>query len=199
MTRIMLATIGLLVLAVCPTAAQQPKKEAPPRLVSPEVHADKKVTFRIYAPKATEVTVRGDWMTGPPAKLDEGREGRLVGDRRPARPRTSTATPSRWTGSAPWTRRTRRSSRGSPASTTCSSCAGPEADFQDNKPVPHGDVRKVWYQSTTLGAAADARLHAAGVRRGHATSTRSSTCSTAAATRTPAGARSAGPGSSWTT
>src|SRR5262249_22780732 len=22
--------------------------------------------------------------------------------------------------------------------------------FQDNKPVPHGDVRKVWYQSTTL-------------------------------------------------
>src|SRR5207302_8821769 len=27
---------------------------------------------------------------------------------------------------------------------------GPEADFQDNKPVPHGDVRKVWYRSGTL-------------------------------------------------
>src|SRR5581483_1057781 len=27
----------------------------------------------------------------------------------------------------------------------------PEADFEDNKPVPHGEVRQVWYQSTTLG------------------------------------------------
>jgi enterochelin esterase family protein len=23
--------------------------------------------------------------------------------------------------------------------------SGPEADFQDDKPVPHGDVRKVWW------------------------------------------------------
>src|SRR4029077_19157959 len=28
--------------------------------------------------------------------------------------------------------------------------SGPEADFQDNKLVPHGDLRKVWYQSGTL-------------------------------------------------
>src|SRR5262245_44921030 len=57
------------------TVAQQPKKEVPPRVVSPEVHADKKVTFRINAPKATEVTVRGDWMSGPPEKLSKDEKG----------------------------------------------------------------------------------------------------------------------------
>ena len=67
-----LTILGLLTLAgfsVSPTAAQQPKKEPPARLVSPEVHADKKVTFRINAPKATEVTVRGDWTAGPPENI----------------------------------------------------------------------------------------------------------------------------------
>jgi enterochelin esterase family protein len=34
----------------------------PPNIVSPEVHADRKVTFRIHAPKAEEVTLFGDWM-----------------------------------------------------------------------------------------------------------------------------------------
>jgi enterochelin esterase family protein len=28
---------------------------------------------------------------------------------------------------------------------------GAEATFQENKSVPHGEIRKVWYQSTTLG------------------------------------------------
>jgi enterochelin esterase-like enzyme len=35
--------------------------------------------------------------------------------------------------------------------------AGAEADYQDNKAVPHGEVRKVWYQSTTLNE--QRRLH----------------------------------------
>jgi enterochelin esterase-like enzyme len=32
--------------------------------VSPEVHPDRKVTFRIDAPKASEVTLTGDWLAG---------------------------------------------------------------------------------------------------------------------------------------
>src|SRR3954454_15992769 len=40
------------------------------RLVSPEVHPDRKVTFRIRAPKAAEVTLTGDWLgTAPAPKL----------------------------------------------------------------------------------------------------------------------------------
>ncbi len=34
----------------------------PDGIVSPEIHADRTVTFRIRAPKATEVTIYGDWM-----------------------------------------------------------------------------------------------------------------------------------------
>jgi enterochelin esterase-like enzyme len=46
--------------------AQRP---APP-LQSPEVHADRTVTFRIKAPKASDVTLTGDWLgTTPPPKL----------------------------------------------------------------------------------------------------------------------------------
>jgi enterochelin esterase family protein len=35
----------------------------PPPAVSPEVHADRTVTFRIQAPRAAEVTFNGDWLT----------------------------------------------------------------------------------------------------------------------------------------
>src|SRR5438093_1560384 len=34
-------------------------------LVSPEVHADRTVTFRIRAPQATTVTLTGDWLATP--------------------------------------------------------------------------------------------------------------------------------------
>src|SRR4051795_2089501 len=34
----------------------------PPAVNSPEVHPDGRVTFRIRAPKASEVTFFGDWM-----------------------------------------------------------------------------------------------------------------------------------------
>ena len=50
-------------------------------LVSPEVHADHTVTFRLYAPKAAEVTLTGDWMatlearTGGTTKMTKGSDG----------------------------------------------------------------------------------------------------------------------------
>ncbi len=36
----------------------------PPAFQSPEVLSDRRVAFRIYSPKATAVTLRGDWMEG---------------------------------------------------------------------------------------------------------------------------------------
>src|SRR5262245_46186562 len=45
-------------------------------LVSPEVLSDRRVTFRIYAPKASEVTLRGDWMETPgPVKMEKNDQG----------------------------------------------------------------------------------------------------------------------------
>src|SRR5690349_23408319 len=45
-------------------SAQQPQQ---PRVVSPEVLSDRRVTFRIRAPKASEVTLTGDWLGTTPA------------------------------------------------------------------------------------------------------------------------------------
>jgi enterochelin esterase family protein len=154
MTRTTLATVGSFILAIGPIAAQQPKKDPP--LVSPEVHPDKKVTFRISAPKASEVTLRGDWMTGPAAKLEKDERGvwsitvePLVPDFysysftvdgvRTIDPRNPTI------------------KQGIASLDSMFFLAGPEADFQDNKPVPHGDIRQVWYNSTTLGT--QRRMH----------------------------------------
>jgi enterochelin esterase family protein len=144
-----LCLAALIVHSAPPAAAQPPKKDAPPRVVSPEVHADKKVTFRINAPKATEVTVRGDWMTGPPEKLAKDERGVwsvTVGPLAPdfysyafAVDGVRTLDPQNATVK-----------QGVGSLDNMFFLPGPEADFQDNKPVPHGDVRKVWYQSSTL-------------------------------------------------
>src|SRR5947209_3846902 len=49
-----------LALAIALSAmAQTP---TPDGVVSPEVHPDRTVTFRVKAPKASEVTLYGDWM-----------------------------------------------------------------------------------------------------------------------------------------
>ena len=149
-TLVILSLCTLAGFAGTPTTAQQPKKELPLRVVSPEVHADKRVTFRINAPKATEVTVYGDWMTGE-EKLTKDENGVWSVTVGPLAPdfysyaftvdgvRTLDAVnPTIKQGNIVY------------AIANMFSLNGPEADFQDNKLVPHGDVRQVWYQSATL-------------------------------------------------
>ena len=46
-----------------------------PAVVSPEVLPDHRVTFRLLAPKAQEVTFTGDWITGSGPKLVKGEDG----------------------------------------------------------------------------------------------------------------------------
>jgi enterochelin esterase-like enzyme len=58
MTRTSLFLVAVLLLAASGFAQTPP----PDGLVSPEVHSDGKVTFRIRAPKAAEVTLFGDWL-----------------------------------------------------------------------------------------------------------------------------------------
>src|SRR5215470_3006877 len=72
------AMFALALTAVSVAFAQQPQRQPTPNdtLVSPEVQSDKRVTFRIYAPKATEVELRGDWMEGPgTVKLEKDDKG----------------------------------------------------------------------------------------------------------------------------
>jgi enterochelin esterase-like enzyme len=64
----------------------QPQK--PPAVVSPEIAGDRTVTFRIYAPKASEVMVTGDWMsrTDKPIPLLKRDDGVWVGTAGPLEP-----------------------------------------------------------------------------------------------------------------
>jgi len=57
----MKAFIPLLLVTVTAAAcfAQAPRADS---LVSPEVHPDRRVTFRVRAPKAAEASLFGDWM-----------------------------------------------------------------------------------------------------------------------------------------
>ena len=48
--------------------------QTPPAASFPEVHADRSVTFRIAAPKATEVTLTSDWQSSA-QKLEKGADG----------------------------------------------------------------------------------------------------------------------------
>jgi enterochelin esterase family protein len=60
--------ISSLWLALSLASLAWPQAPPPDTLVSPEVHPDRRVSFRIRAPKASEVTVFGDWM---PANTQE--------------------------------------------------------------------------------------------------------------------------------
>jgi enterochelin esterase family protein len=69
--------------AQAPAPAPAAPSSTADQVVSPEVHADHTVTFRVYAPKATDVLLWGDWMatptmatrTGGTAKMTKGADG----------------------------------------------------------------------------------------------------------------------------
>jgi enterochelin esterase-like enzyme len=153
MTRMALILLGLVGLTPAPVLAQPPKRQPTPNdtLVSPEVHPDRKVTFRIYAPKASEVTLRGDWMeTFAPVSLMKDEKGvwsAVVGPLAPDFYSYSFTVD----GVRTLDPKNPTIKQGVTSLDNMFFLSGPEADFQDNKPVPHGDVRKVWYQSSTLG------------------------------------------------
>src|SRR5437764_268191 len=67
-------------LVVMASVAQPPRREPTPNdtLKSPEILPDNRVTFRIYAPKASEVSVGGDWIAqgrGTGGKLEKDDKG----------------------------------------------------------------------------------------------------------------------------
>jgi dipeptidyl aminopeptidase/acylaminoacyl peptidase len=134
------------------TRAPFPLPEPTPndRLISPEVLSDHRVTFRIYAPKASEVTLRGDWMTGfEPVKLSKNREGIWSITVGPLVPDLYSYS---FTVDGVKTLDPKNASvkQGVSSLDNMVFLPGKEAAFEENKAVPHGDVRSVWYHSSTL-------------------------------------------------
>lgn len=155
-TILVTAVMGLAAFALISTASAQPAAEAPrfrgpqgPRVVSPEVAADRRVTFRILAPKAEAVRLSGSDIPG----IGQGTEMKkdpngvwevtlgpidsgayrynfsvdAVSVIDPRNPATSESNANPW-----------------------SLVVVPGSDFMDTKDVPHGAVAEVTYFSKSL-------------------------------------------------
>jgi enterochelin esterase-like enzyme len=73
---VLIAVLASLVQSGLAQQPAGPPANRTPAVRSPEVHPDRRVTFRIYAPKATEVTVSGEFEVGAPAhKLTKDAQG----------------------------------------------------------------------------------------------------------------------------
>ena len=153
----LVATLALGALGQAEQAARpNPAAGRNPGPPSPEVHPDHKVTFRIRAPKASEVTLRGEWMTGPAEKLaknDDGLWSITVGPLTPDFYSYAFSVD----GVKTLDPRNAAVKQGVSSLDSMVFVPGDVSKFQDNLPVAHGHVRQVWYRSNTLDA--QRRMH----------------------------------------
>jgi enterochelin esterase family protein len=163
-SRFRFATVAGILLLLTPLAgirAQAPPRQPTPNdtLKSPEVLPDGRVAFRIYAPKASEVTVGGDWIPqglGAGGKLTKSENGvweLMVGPLPPDFYSYSFVVD----GVRTLDPKNAMIKQGVTSLDNMVFVPGDAAAFQDGKPVPHGEIRKVWYASSTLGT--ERRLH----------------------------------------
>ena len=125
--------------------------QSEPRIVSPDVSADRRVTFRLRAPEARSVTVTGEFMSGSKAlEKDEHGVWRLtIG---PLEPEIY-----HYTFSIDGVRTIDPANpavkTGSTASTLASVLQVPSdaPAFYDARDVPHGEIHHLSYQSSALG------------------------------------------------
>jgi enterochelin esterase-like enzyme len=126
-------------------------QQAPP-IVSPEILSDGRVTFRLNAPKADEVTLTGEFLDGP-RSFAKGADGIWTVTVGPIAPEVyhynfsidgvRTIDPAN-----------AQLKTGSTASTITSVLEIRHASpaFYDAQPVPHGEIRTHWYHSKSLDA-----------------------------------------------
>jgi enterochelin esterase family protein len=118
-------------------------------IVSPEVMSEGRVVIRFRAPKATEVSVVGDFAEGTHrmTKDEAGVWSVTLGPLTPDLYSYSL----RVDGVDTVDPRNPSIKLGLTSITNMFFIPGPESKFEDNNPVPHGEIRQVWYQSMTLG------------------------------------------------
>ena len=124
-------------------------RPAAPRLLSPEIHADRTVTFRFYAPTSREVTLNGSWENGSDIKMQKDNAGVWSVTIGPMAPQL-------WgywfladgvKALDPGNGETQRDGN---RYDNLLMVSGPESDLWDFKDVPHGTVEQVWFPSPTL-------------------------------------------------
>jgi enterochelin esterase-like enzyme len=147
--------LALLALATAPALAQPATNagNGVPQVVSPQVAADRSITFRLYAPNARAVTLHGDFFiannsNGPAlARADNGVWAATI----PPQP----------AGVHGYYLRVDGVRLPDPGNLAISSSAeflksyvevpGEAANFAALRDVPHGELREAWYKHATLG------------------------------------------------
>jgi enterochelin esterase-like enzyme len=143
------ALIGVVVVLLSvPGLAQQ----SAPRVSSPEIAADRRVTFRLLAPKAREVVLTGEFIEGG-RNFDMSAEGLWSVTVGPLDPeiyhynftidgvRTiDPGNPDVKTGSTPST------------ISSILEVRGDRPAFYDGQNAPHGEIRSHWYRSSSLNS-----------------------------------------------
>jgi enterochelin esterase-like enzyme len=121
-------------------------------IVSPEIKTDNTITFRLFAPKATEVTVSGEWMPGygasaPLVKNDTGLWSLTVG---PLNPELYG-----YTFSVDGVRiidpNNAQVRRDGSRYESFMIIPGKESELYVSGDVAHGNLTKTWYKSSVLG------------------------------------------------
>jgi enterochelin esterase family protein len=151
------AYLGALLAMVIVTQvnAQARRGEPSPgdRIESTEVQPDGRVVFRIFAPKADEVTLSGDWIpqglgTGGRLEKDEQGVWSIAVGPLPADLYSYTFNVDGVKTADPRNPLIKQGIRGID---NMFWLPGDAAAFEDNQQVPHGEIRQVWYASQTLG------------------------------------------------
>ena len=131
-----------------------------PQVVSPEVNADRTVTLRLYAPKAAQVTVTGELTNGAtPPPMTKGDDGIWTITMAAVPPDVYTYafnidgvnTPD---PRNPWVKLVSGTGLASQVEVP-----GDGLQFWDSKPVPHGLLQIVTYESKALGATRQAYVY----------------------------------------
>ncbi len=148
---------GLLFICTCLiaswTIAQNQQRTPTPNdtLKSPNVLADKRAIIQIYAPKASEVLVGGDFTAGnKPLSLTKNEQGVWSVTTGPLKPDYYTYTLT-VDGVRTMDPKNPVIKQGVSSLENVMLVPGAETAFEDNRAVPHGEVREVWYSSNTLG------------------------------------------------
>jgi len=131
-----------------------------PQVVSPQVNPDRTVTVRVLAPKATEITVTGEILNGgTPKPMTKGEDGIWTATLGPVPPDVytyafnidgvNTTDPRN-----PWVKLVSGTGLASQVEV-----AGDGAQYYDSKPVPHGLVQIMTYESKATGATRQAYVY----------------------------------------
>lgn len=148
MNSMLLASVWLAALLALSSEAPP---QAAPAVVSPDVSADRRVTFRLRAPEARDVQIAGEFMQGsrPLVKADDGVWSLTIG---PLEPEIY-----HYTLSIDGVRTIDPGNAlvktGSTPSTIASvlEVHGPSPAFYDLGDVPHGEIHQFVYRSRSLG------------------------------------------------